>query len=172
MKVELVQGNIVDIPADVVVNAANKWLTRGGGVCGAIFNAAGAEELEAACIQLPLCPTGEVRVTPAFRMTSARHIIHAVGPVWRGGDDRELELLQCCYRNIVQAVNALGAKRVTVPVISSGIYGYPPNQAAFVAVRELLDADSEATAVLVAYDEWMYEILMNTLKEEACRRTV
>ena len=170
MQVEIVKGNIVDIPADAVVNAANRWLARGGGVCGAIFDAAGADELEDACLRLQLCPPGEVRVTPAFRMTTARHIIHAVGPVWRGDD--EPELLRCCYRNIVQAVNGLGAKRVTIPIISSGIYGYPPNQAAFVAVRELLDADSEATAVLVAYDEWMYEILMNTLKEEACRRTV
>jgi len=134
--VEIVSADITTLDVDAVVNAANERLRGGGGVDGAIHRAAGPELLEA-CKQYTHCPTGEVRVTPGFRLP-ARHVIHAVGPVWRGGNDREDELLASAYRNALAAAESLSAESIAFPAISTGIYGFPRERAATIAVAEVL----------------------------------
>jgi O-acetyl-ADP-ribose deacetylase (regulator of RNase III) len=152
--VEVVSADITTLDVDAVVNAANERLRGGGGVDGAIHRAAGPELLEA-CKQYTHCPTGEVRVTPGFRLP-ARHVIHAVGPVWRGGNDREDELLASVYRNALAAAEELCAESIAFPTISTGIYGFPRERAAEIAVAEVLkwlDAGRRpARILLVAFD--------------------
>lgn len=138
--IEVVEADITSLAVDAVVNAANETLLGGGGVDGAIHRAAGPDLL-AACRALPLvragvrCPTGEARLTPAFRLP-ARFVIHTVGPVWRGGGHGEAELLASCYRASLQLARANGIERIAFPAISCGVYGYPLDQAAAIAVRE------------------------------------
>ncbi len=128
----MVQGNIADQAVDAIVNAANSALIRGGGVDGAIHRAAGPQ-LQPALDQFGGCPTGECRVTPGFRL-KARAIIHCVGPVWRGGGAGEEALLAACYRNALATAAAGGFCSIAFPAISTGIYGFPPNRAAEIAV--------------------------------------
>ena len=142
------EGDITRVQADAVVNAANPSLLGGGGVDGAIHRAAGPELLEA-CRPLGPCPPGEVRSTPAFRLP-ARWVIHAVGPVWRGGGEGEAETLEACYRNAFEEALRLGARSIAFPAISTGVYGYPKDQAARIAVkvmREYEDRFDEIIAV-------------------------
>ncbi len=127
------QGDITTLDVDVIVNAANEQLLPGGGVCGAIHDSAGPE-LEDACLAFGGCPTGEARLTPGFNLP-AKHVIHAVGPVWRGGDQGEPDLLEGCYRASLLLAEAEGVESIAFPCISTGVYGYPPELAAQVAVR-------------------------------------
>ena len=128
----VVQGDITTLTVDAIVNAANAQLAPGGGVCGAIHRAAGPE-LAAACRQLGSCPTGDARITDGYRLM-AKHVIHAVGPVWQGGRSGEDELLASCYRRSLELAAAHGLTSVAFPAISTGIYGFPPERAATVAV--------------------------------------
>jgi O-acetyl-ADP-ribose deacetylase len=125
-------GDITALDADIIVNAANEHLRPGGGVCGAIHRAAGPE-LAAACRQIGHCPTGSAVITPGFGL-KARHVIHAVGPVWQGGGAGEAELLASCYRRSLELVAGIGAVGVAFPAISTGVFGYPASEAANVAV--------------------------------------
>jgi O-acetyl-ADP-ribose deacetylase len=146
-------GDITTLPVDAIVNAANGRLARGGGVCGAIFAAAGPE-LDRACAALGGCHTGDAKLTEGFRLP-ARYIVHTVGPVWHGGDDDERELLARCYRRSVEVASEAGATSIAFPAISTGIFGYPAADAAEVAVRTLqgLPDDLGITdIVLVAFD--------------------
>ena len=144
-------GDITHQDVDAVVNAANAALAGGGGVDGAIHAAAGPE-LAHACRQLGGCPTGDVRVTPGFRL-AARWIIHAVGPVYRGGDRGEAELLASCYRRALEVAAELGARSMAFPAISTGIYGYPREEACAVAVETLRGGTWGVDEVrLVAFD--------------------
>jgi O-acetyl-ADP-ribose deacetylase (regulator of RNase III) len=143
-----VRASIVDITTlamDAIVNAANTALAPGGGVCGAIHRAAGPE-LARACAALGGCPTGDARITPAFGLP-ARHVIHAVGPVWQGGDRGEAELLAGAYRASLQLARDHGCRSVAFPAISTGIYGYPLRAATDIAVRTVGEFAPEADPV-------------------------
>jgi len=131
-RLELVEGDITTLAVDAIVNAANEALAPGGGVCGAIHRAAGPE-LAAACPAIGHCPTGEARITPGFRL-KARHVIHAVGPVWRGGGQGEPALLAGCYRASIALAAENGVASIAFPAISTGIYGYPIEAATGVAL--------------------------------------
>ena len=127
-------GDITALAVDTIVNAANTTLLGGGGVDGAIHRAAGPELL-AECRTLGGCPTGEARITQGYRL-KARHVIHAVGPVWHGGGAGEDELLAGCYRQALALAQAHGLRSIAFPAISTGIYGFPKPRAAAIAVAE------------------------------------
>jgi len=133
MILEAVQGDITRQEVDAIVNAANETLMGGGGVDGAIHRAAGRELLDA-CSGLGGCPTGEARITPGFKLP-ARHVIHTVGPVWRGGTDGEPGQLADCYRTSLALAREHQCRSVAFPSISTGAYGYPVGLAAMIAVR-------------------------------------
>jgi O-acetyl-ADP-ribose deacetylase len=158
-KLSVVVGDITRHPVEAIVNAANEALLGGGGVDGAIHDAAGPELL-AACRALPevrpgvRCPTGEARITPGFRLP-ARFVLHTVGPVWQGGGRREAELLASCYRSCVELASARGLATLAFPAISTGIFGYPLEAACAVAIGTLASALASSSlrhVSLVAYD--------------------
>lgn len=136
MPFQIVRNDITRMRVDAIVNAANKGLRRGGGVCGAIFAAAGAQELQAACDKIGHCDTGSSVATPAFALP-ATHVIHTVGPVWRGGTHGEERELRNCYRSALALAHQLGDTSIAFPLISSGIFGYPKDQAIDVALSEI-----------------------------------
>jgi O-acetyl-ADP-ribose deacetylase (regulator of RNase III) len=130
MKPEILIGDLIALPFRVgaVVNAANTKLLAGGGVCGVIFRAAGPD-LQSACDKVAPCPTGEARMTPAFAI-NAEHIIHAVGPKYRDGSAAERALLAWAYTSALQLADDAGLESIAFPAISTGIYGFPPEEAA------------------------------------------
>jgi O-acetyl-ADP-ribose deacetylase (regulator of RNase III) len=152
-RLEIIEADITTLAVDAIVNAANETLLGGGGVDGAIHRAAGPQLL-AACRALPQvrpnvrCPTGEARITPGFRL-AAKHVVHTVGPVWRGGRHGEAELLASCYRESLRLAHANGARSIAFPAISCGVYGYPPGRAAEIAVRTARAAAPTALARIV-----------------------
>jgi O-acetyl-ADP-ribose deacetylase (regulator of RNase III) len=167
MKIEAVQGDITRERVDAVVNAANEHLAGGGGVDGAIHRAAGYDELQVACRELGGCATGDAKATPGFRL-AAKWIIHAVGPHWRGGGRGERELLASCYRRALEVADELGARSVAFPAISTGVYGYPKQEAAEVAVQTLRSASTGVEiARLVAFDEETLELYQRQLARPA-----
>jgi len=134
---EVCQADITTLAVDAIVNAANSSLLGGGGVDGAIHRAAGAELL-AECRQLGGCRTGEAKITQGYRLP-ARWVVHTVGPVWRGGQHGEAELLAAAYANSLRLAAEQGAQSIAFPCISTGIYGYPAKEAATIALNTVRD---------------------------------
>ena len=134
-RILIVTGDITTLAMDAIVNAANSSLLGGGGVDGAIHRAAGPQ-LVRECETLGGCPTGEAKITQGYRLP-ARHVIHTVGPVWSGGRHREDELLANCYRNSLALAQRHGLRTIAFPAISTGIYGFPRERAARIAVAEV-----------------------------------
>ncbi len=151
--VEALRTDITTEQVDAVVNAANSRLAGGGGVDGAIHRAAGAAALRRACAALGGCEPGDAKATPGFAL-AARWIIHTVGPVWRGGGADEEVVLASCYRRSLAVADELGAASIAFPAISTGVYGFPPDLAASVAVRTVRTTPTEVRLVrLVAFDD-------------------
>ena len=132
-RLEVLQGDITRLAVDAIVNAANRALAPGGGVCGAIHDAAGPG-LGRECAALGGCPTGDVRLTGGHRLP-ARFVVHAVGPVWNGGQGED-EALANCYRRAIDVAVAAGARSIAFPAISTGIYGFPLERATRIAIAE------------------------------------
>ncbi|MCU0305088.1 MAG: O-acetyl-ADP-ribose deacetylase [Thermoanaerobaculales bacterium] len=149
-RVEVVAGDITTLAVDAIVNAANSSLAGGGGVDGAIHRAAGPGLLEE-CVRLGGCPTGLAKITGGHELP-ARWVVHAVGPVWHGGGHGEEALLASCYRTSLELAAAHGARSVAFPAISCGVYGFPIERAAGIAVGEVaafLGADDRLERVLM-----------------------
>jgi O-acetyl-ADP-ribose deacetylase len=152
-RLEAAAGDITLERVDAIVNAANRQLRGGGGVDGAIHRAAGFDRLQAACRAIGECLPGQAVVTDGFDL-AAQFIIHMVGPVWRGGADGEPETLAACYRNSLAMADEIGARSVAFPAISTGIYGFPSESAAEVAVTTVAVADTDVQLVrFVAFDD-------------------
>jgi O-acetyl-ADP-ribose deacetylase (regulator of RNase III) len=157
-RLEAARGDITAEGVDAVVNAANRNLMGGGGVDGAIHRAAGSDRVHAACRAIGECPPGHAVVTDGFDLP-ARFIIHTVGPVWRGGRNGEAAILAACYRSALAVADEIGARSVAFPAISTGIYGYPPDEAAAVAVTTVGAAATDVILVrFVAFDAATHDL--------------
>lgn len=162
--IEVVQGDITKLAVDAIVNAANSSLRGGGGVDGAIHRAAGPRLAQAGAALAP-CAPGDAVATPAFGLDPpVRHVIHTVGPVWRGGDHGEAGILASCYRRSLAVASELGADSIAFPAISTGIYGFPPDQAARVAVEAVRASTVPVGRILlVAFDRQTRDLLTAAL---------
>lgn len=164
-QIELVRGDITKMSVDAIVNAANKSLLGGGGVDGAIHRSAGPELLEE-CKTLHGCETGEAKITRSYHLSS-KFIIHTVGPIWRGGDKNESELLAGCYLNSLTIAKDKKLKTIAFPNISTGVYHFPKTMAAGIAIRtvnKFLKEHKELNTVyFVCFDEENYDIYKEKL---------
>ena len=143
--ISIQKKSITELEVDAIVNAANSELQHGGGVCGAIFGAAGPRELQAACDKIGGCKTGDAVITPGFRLPS-KYVIHAVGPIWHGGERGEPEQLYSAYKRSLEVAKDNGLHSIAFPLISAGIYGYPQSQAwerALTACQDFINANKD-----------------------------
>lgn len=163
----ILKGDIVKAKTDAIVNAANTSLLGGGGVDGAIHRAAGAELL-AECKNLGGCKTGEAKITKGYKL-KAKYVIHTAGPIWRGGKWNEDQLLKSCYENSLLLAKESGVRTIAFPSISTGVYCFPAERAAKIAVKTICDFLKTDTffqqVLMVCFDEGTKEIYLNALKE-------
>lgn len=160
MHVKILKGDITKLQVDAIVNAANESLLGGGGVDGAIHRAAGGELLEE-CRKLHGCRTGEAKITKGYRLP-AKYVIHTVGPIWYGGKSGEPELLKNCYVNSLKLALEHGLRSIAFPAISTGVYGYPKDQAAEIAIDTIFD--DTAGKVTENFEVWL--VAFNTETEQ------
>ena len=164
-KIELHKGDITKLKVDAIVNAANTSLLGGGGVDGAIHRAAGPELLEYNK-KLGGCPTGEAKISPGFNLP-AKYVISTVGPVWRGGNNNEDELLANCYKNSLKVAIDNNIKTIAFPSISTGVYSFPIEKASKIAVREVKNflekISSIERVIFVCFDDKTYDLYENLL---------
>ncbi len=165
---EIIQGDITKLEVDAIVNAANNSLRGGGGVDGAIHRAAGPQLL-AECKQVGGCLTGHAKKTRGYNLP-IKWVIHTVGPVWRGGSNNEDDLLASCYRNSLALAAELGVETIAFPSISTGVYGFPVDRAAQIAVREIVDFLKSNLSIkqvlMVAFDAQTYQAYKEALSEQ------
>jgi O-acetyl-ADP-ribose deacetylase (regulator of RNase III) len=169
MPFEIIRHDITKMHVEAIVNAANSGLLNGGGVCGAIFSAAGPELLQTACDQIGYCAVGEAVLTEGFKL-KATYIIHTVGPVWRGGGHQEEELLKSCYLNSLMLARRKGIESIAFPLIASGIYGYPKEEALKIAMEVIKAflAENDMMVYLVVFDKRAVQLsrhVMDPLKQ-------
>lgn len=169
MPLEIIRNDITKMKVDAIVNAANSALQMGGGVCGAIFQAAGAKELQKACDKIGHCPVGGAVITDAFQL-DAKYIIHTVGPVWHGGGKNEEALLRSCYEESLKLAVENTCDAIAFPLISSGIFGYPKEQALQVAVSAISGflMEHDIQVYIVVFDKKAFglsEKLFNSIHE-------
>jgi len=157
MTLKFLRADITTLKVDAIVNAANTQLLAGGGVCGAIFRAAGYHELQAACSKLAPIQTGEAVITSGFNLP-AKFIIHTAGPIYHGGQFGEENLLRSCYVNSLKLAAENNLQSVAFPLISSGIYGYPPHDALKVAVQAIKDFPGDAEIILTLLDKSLLDM--------------
>ena len=166
-RIDVVQSDITKLKVDAIVNAANTSLLGGGGVDGAIHRAAGPKLLEE-CRTLGDCPTGEAKITKGYNLP-AKYVIHTVGPVWHGGRHGEDELLASCYRNSLALTEKHGIRTIAFPAISTGVYGFPMERAARIAVKEVAGSLEQNTWVekvmLVCFDKFAHDVFAKALRE-------
>jgi len=159
-KIEIIRGDITLLNIDAIVNAANRSLLGGGGVDGTIHRAAGSELLKA-CELLNGCSTGQAKITPGFRLP-ARYVIHTVGPVWRDGKHGEIELLSSCYHQCLKLAVENNISTIAFPNISTGVYGFPKDQAARIAIKTVTDFltanDQLRMVYFVCFDQENFEL--------------
>lgn len=172
MSLKIQKISITELGVDAIVNAANGYLQHGGGVCGAIFSAAGPRELQAACDEIGCCETGSAVTTPGFRL-KAKFVIHAVGPIWHGGNNGEAEKLYSCYQAAMAEAKKHDCHSIAFPLISSGIYGYPVEDAWRTAIRSIKDwqkkhGDYHLEAVIAVIDDRALQ-LGNSIMAELLR---
>ena len=162
--IEVVQGDITLQNTDAIVTAANESLMGGGGVDGAIHRAAGRHLADAGAATGP-CEPGDAMATPAFDLNPpVKHVIHTVGPIWEGGDYDEAEVLASCYRRCLEIADELGAKSIAFPAIATGVYGFPADEAARIAVGTLRSSPTGVEEIrLVAFDQQAHDLLITAL---------
>ena len=162
MSITIKKTGITDLDTDCIVNAANTSLLQGGGVCGAIFRAAGAWNMQRACDKYGFCPTGSAVITPGFKL-NAKYVIHAVGPMWQGGNKGEKQQLYDCYQASMNLAQENDCHSIAFPLISSGIYGYPKEEAWRVALMSVSaylknHPNYDPDVIFAVLDDRMYDM--------------
>ncbi len=169
MPLLFIRDNIVHMKTDAIVNAANTELQPGGGVCGSIFDRAGTADMEKACRKIGYCSVGSAVITPGFALT-AKYVIHAVGPIWQGGNNNEETLLRSCYTQSLKLAKKHRLKSIAFPLISSGIFGYPKEEALQVAVSAISEflLKNDMTVYIVVYDERSFCLSEKLVQKVEC----
>lgn len=162
--IKLIKGDITDLDVDIIVNAANKELRGGSGVCGAIFRKAGWDELQKECYEKGPIKTGEATITSGYNL-KAKYIIHTAGPIYSGNDESDSKLLYNAYYNTLKLAEENKAKSIAFPSISTGVYGYPLDKACVIALKALNDFkyDNIKEVIIVAFNDETYNVYKNNM---------